>query len=72
METSNIIRNVVTISSLRIGDTVEVEGELITVSKRNFFYDKFMGYCFNGSSYPKEVTKVIFKVPLGKGGFRYE
>lgn len=62
---SNIIRTTINKSELQVGMTVELNGELITVGKRDLSYCSFMGYSFRGSVYPKTITRVQFKVPTG-------
>ena len=67
-----IIKKIVQASELRHGDTVEVENKLETVSRANIKPDAFFGGTYKGAAYPRGITKIIFKVPIAGGGFRYE
>ncbi len=68
---SNLIKQIVTVSELKAGDTVEIDGELKTVSNTYLKHCPFMGYTLYGSTFHKGVTKVTFKVPTAFG-IRYE
>ena len=52
------------ISQIVVGDTIEHNGEIVTVSQNNIRECKFMGKCIFGDSYnigTKPVTKIVFK-----------
>ena len=63
---SNMIRTIIQKSELKIGMTVEVDGELFTVSK-NDLSSGFLGYSFRGAAYPRKITMVQFAVPTANG-----
>lgn len=63
----NIVRTQVHKSELRWGDTVEIDGQLLTVGKFDVKYDSFMGYSLWGDASRKTVTRVQFAVPTNKG-----
>lgn len=63
MQQSNIIRTQKPINLLRVGDTVEYRGELLTVGKNDVKYDSFMGYSFRGDASKKLITFIQFAVP---------
>ena len=48
---TNIIRKKIKVSQLKIGDTVEVNNQLITVSKNYIKYCSFMGLTFQGDRF---------------------
>ena len=51
---------------LEVGMTVEVDGKLTTVGRENLGVTDH-GASFNGSSFPREITRVQFRVPTAKG-----
>ena len=55
------------LSDIRGGDTVLVKGVLTTVGNKDIKRCSFMGTSIFGSSYPRTITKVLFKVPTNKG-----
>ena len=64
---TNLVKTTTNISNLRVGDTVEYNNELITVSKNDVKYNSFMGYSFRGDASKKIITKVQFAVPTAFG-----
>jgi len=64
---NNIIKTKVPISQLRVGDTVEINNELLTVNKGDIKQDSFMGVSFRGDSSQNTITKIQFKVLTNKG-----
>ena len=66
------INQVVKVSELRHGDTVEVGGKLETVSRTHIKHNELFGYTYKGDPFLSGITKVVFKVPIAGGGFRYE
>lgn len=62
-----ITRTQIHISNLRQGMTVEVNKELITVSKCDINHNSFMGYSFRGDASKQMMTQVQFIVPTNKG-----
>jgi hypothetical protein len=67
----NVIRTTLSVSKLKRGDTVEVDGQLITVGEHMLKHCNFMGWTFNGAPYRQGITRVVFKVPTAFG-YRYE
>ena len=61
-----MVTSPINIVDLKIGMTVLVNGQLITVSKNDIKYDKFMGYSFRGVC-SKILTRVQFEVPTNLG-----
>lgn len=55
----NIVRTDKRISDIKVGDTVEYRGELLTVGK-NDIKSSFMGYSFRGDASIKIITFVQF------------
>ena len=53
------------ISTIRIGDTVEIDGELKTVGKSNVKQDSFIGVTLFGDSFRSGSVQVK-KVDMGK------
>lgn len=66
-----VIREIVDVDNIRHGNTVEIDGEMITVSRNDISRCQLMGTTIRGQQFRKGITKIIFKVPI-KGGFRYE
>lgn len=66
------IKSVVKISELRHGDTVEVGNNLETVDKKNIKHCTLFGHTYKGSPFFHGITKVVFRVPIVGGMFRYE
>jgi len=66
------IKKTVKVSDLRNGDTVEVFGRLETVSRTHIKHNPLFGYTYKGTPFLNGITKVVFKVPVAGGGFRYE
>jgi hypothetical protein len=66
------IKKTVKVGDLRNGDTVEVGGKLETVSRFHIKYNELFGYTYKGDPFLSGITKVVFKVPIAGGGFRYE
>jgi hypothetical protein len=64
---SNLLKTSINISGLRSGMTVEVGGELLTVSKKDIRYNSFMGYSFRGNASNKTIMQVQFIVPTNRG-----
>jgi hypothetical protein len=56
----NVIREVVKLANLNVGDTVEVNGIFQTVNKGHVKYDPFMGYTYKGATYKRGITKITF------------
>lgn len=67
----SIIKTTIPVSSLKQGDTVEINGNEETVIPSYLKYCSFMGWTYKGSPFPSGITKINYKVPI-KGGFRYE
>ena len=65
------IKKIVKVSDLRNGDTVEIGNELETVSRAHIKNNEF-GHTYKGDPFLSGITKVVFKVPVAGGGFRYE
>lgn len=55
------------ISDIKPGDTILAKGVPTTVCKKDIKYDSFMGTSIFGSSYPRIIDRVLFKVPTSKG-----
>lgn len=70
MESDNQIKTTVSVSSLKTGDTVEIDGKLETVSKHHL-KKGFTGDTYKGSPYRNGIIKIVFKVPI-REGFRYQ
>jgi hypothetical protein len=68
--TTKIIKKV-PLSNLRVGDTVNYNGELRTVGKTDVKHSAFMRYSFLGDASIKSIERVIFVVPTACG-VRYE
>ena len=64
---SNLLKTQITIPELRNGMTVEVNGELITVSDNEIKYNELFGYSFRGDGSKQEITRVQFIVPTNNG-----
>jgi|GEM_PF-2470683 len=62
----NLVKTIIQKSDLKIGMTVELNGQLMTVGKENL-KTTLHGMAFNGSSFPKEIVMVQFAVPTKKG-----
>lgn len=62
----NLVRTIVKISDLEQGMTVEFNGEIITVSRKDITKNDF-GYSFRGDSSKKTITRVQFAVPTTYG-----
>ena len=63
---SNLVKTIINKSDLRIGMTVEVNGQLETVGRENI-KNTLHGVAFNGCAFPKQITRVQFKVPTMNG-----
>ncbi len=70
MGASNLARKIVPIADLKNGDTVEISGELETVSSTHLTRG-FMGYSYKGDTHRNGIVKVTFNAPIANG-FRYE
>lgn len=66
MRHTEIIREVVDVADLTVGDTVEVNGKMETVN-RNHLTIGFTGNCYKGDPFHNGITKVTFKVPTAYG-----
>lgn len=55
----NIVRTDKRIRDIKVGDTVEYRGELLTVGK-NDIKSSFMGYSFRGDAHIKTITFIQF------------
>ena len=64
----NIVKTKVNLSTIKVGDTVEYKGEILTVGKNCIRYCSFMGYSFRGDASSKTITLIQFKVPTIKSG----
>lgn len=71
MSVSVIVRELIKVSDLKKGYTVEVDGRLETVIIRYVKHCSFMGWTYKGDPFREGITRVVFKVPI-RGGFRYE
>lgn len=67
---TEIIRQLISLSELKGGYTVEIAGKMETVSAKGIT-KSFMGWTYNDQQFRNGITRVIFKVPI-KDGFRYE
>ena len=67
-----LIKKIVKVSDLMHGDTVEVENKLETVSRAHIKHNELFGYTYKGDPFLSGITKVVFKVPIANGRFRYE
>ena len=67
-----LIKKIVKVSDLMNGDTVEVENKLETVSRVHIKHNELFGYTYKGDPFLSGITKVVFKVPIANGRFRYE
>lgn len=63
---SNLIKTEISKSELKIGMTVEFNGKLETVGKRNLT-NTIHGVAFNGHAFPKTIIRVQFSVPTSSG-----
>tara|TARA_R110002049_G_C9177884_1_gene563269 strand:+ start:26610 stop:26816 length:207 start_codon:yes stop_codon:yes gene_type:complete len=63
---SNLVKTIIKKSNLKIGMTVEWNGQLTTVDKENL-KNTLHGMAFNGCSFPKEIVMVQFAVPTANG-----
>lgn len=66
------IKQNVKVSDLRNGDTIELDGKLETVSRSYIKNNELFGYTYKGDPFLNGVTRVVFRVPVFGGGFRYE
>lgn len=64
---SNLVRTEINIQDLEHGMTVEYNGELITVSRKDIKYNDLFGYSFRGNGQHKTLTRVQFQVPTLRG-----
>ena len=64
---SNLVRTIVNISDLEQGMTVELNGQLITVSRKDINKNDLFGYSFRGDFSKKTITRVQFAVPTAYG-----
>ena len=68
MTNTNIIKSEILISDLKQGMTIEKDGSLITVSKKDITFDTLFGrYCFKGDGSKKYITRIQFIVPTLNG-----
>jgi hypothetical protein len=63
---TNIIKTQIHISNIKISDTIEHQGSLVTVNK-NDISKGFCGITFRGDASKKYLTKITFKVPTNLG-----
>lgn len=70
MSASVMVRELIQVSDLKKGYTVEVDGKLETVGINYLKHCSFMGWTYKGNPFREGITRVVFKVPI-KGGFRY-
>ena len=63
---NNLIKTQILVSLLRVGDTVELNNQLLTVGK-NDVKKGFLGYAFRGDASKRYITRVQFKVPTNNG-----
>lgn len=66
------IKKTVNVANLRNGDTVEIENKLETVARVHIKHNELFGYTYKDDPFLSGITKVVFKVPIAGGGFRYE
>ncbi len=71
MDAPNIIKTCVSVAELKNGDTVEIDGNLSTVSRRHLKHCPFMGCTFKGDCFVGGIIRITFKVPTAHG-HRYE
>lgn len=67
---TEIIRQIIPLSELKSGHTVEIDGKMETVIGKRIS-KSFMGWTYNGQQFRNGITRIIFKVPV-KDGYRYE
>lgn len=63
---TNLVKTIIQKSDLQIGMTVEWDGKLTTVGKENL-KNTLHGIAFNGSAFPKNITRIQFAVPTANG-----
>ena len=66
------IKKTVKVDDRKHGDTVEIENRLATVSRVHIKHNELFGYAYKGEPFLSGIAKVVFKVPIAGGGFRYE
>ena len=64
---TNLVKTTISISDLQQGMTVEFNGQLITVSRKDIVYNELFGYSFRGDCSKKTITRVQFEVPTANG-----
>ena len=64
---SNIVKTQIHISEVKQGMTVEVNGEMLTVGKKNIKYCEFMGWSLFGDGSKRTITRIQFLVPTSNG-----
>ena len=62
----NIVRTQIPIADLKAGMTVEYDGEIRTVCKKDISYG-FMGHTYLGNASQKQITLIQFAVPTAFG-----
>lgn len=67
---AGVIKTTVSLDELKNGDTVEIGGQLETVSLKYLKHCSFMGRTYKGHPYRQGITRVRFVVPTA-GGVRY-
>ena len=70
MSAPNLIRKTVTVADLQHGNTVEINGNLETVSRLHLNRG-VNGHTYKGHPHRHGIVKVTFKVQIANG-FRYE
>jgi hypothetical protein len=63
---SNIVRTRIKISELEHGMTVEFNGEILTVSRKDIKKNEH-GLSYRGDSRQKEITRIQYLVPTAFG-----
>ena len=63
---SNIVRTKINISELEHGMTVEFNGEILTVSRKDIKTNEH-GLSYRGDSRQKEITRIQYLVPTAFG-----
>lgn len=64
---ANLVKTTINISDLQQGMTVEFDGQLITVSRKDINYNELFGYSFKGDCSSKTITRVQFAVQTANG-----
>lgn len=64
---SNIVKTNILLSDLKPGMTVEYDGQIKTVCKKDIKHCPFMGWSYLGNASKKQITLIQFAVPTAFG-----